>query len=170
MSKNLFTILIYFIFYVILQVLILDNIHLFRIGTPFLYLYVIIKLPVNVSRTQVIALAFLLGIVIDIFSNTLGMHAAACSLAGLIRSPLMNTFTGKEFAEGDAPSFQTMGAGGFLRYVSVFTAIHHIMLFSIESTTLFNPILLIQRILACLFLTVLAISIVEAFHVQRKRE
>ncbi|MDR2233718.1 MAG: rod shape-determining protein MreD [Tannerella sp.] len=170
MNRNLFTILIYFIFYVVLQVLLLDKIHLFRIGTPFLYLYVIIKCPVNAPRTQVIGVSFLLGIVIDMFSNTLGMHAAACSLAGMIRNPLMNTFAVKEFSEGDMPSFQTMGVGGFSRYAAVLAAIHHITLFCIESITLFHPLLLIKRILACLFLTMLTILIVEAFNLKRRKE
>lgn len=168
MTKNPLKILIYFIFYVALQVLIIDNIHLFRIVTPFLYLYVIVKLPVNISRSQVILISFFLGIIIDIFSNTLGMHAAACSIVGFLRNPLMHSLSSKEIAEGDNPSFKTLGTGSFIKYVTSLIVLHHVTLFLIESLSLFDPAFLLLRIFLCVILTVLLIVIVEAFHVDRK--
>ena len=43
---NLLRGLVYFVVLVLIQVLILNNIHFLRIATPFLYLYFIIKMPV----------------------------------------------------------------------------------------------------------------------------
>ena len=77
MIKNLFKISLSFIFFVALQVLVLNHIHLFHLVTPFLYLYIILKIPLDLTRVQIIWIAFLTGLTIDIFSNTLGMHAAA---------------------------------------------------------------------------------------------
>jgi rod shape-determining protein MreD len=170
MTRNLIKIIIYFIVYVALQVLIMDNIYLFRIVTPFLYLYVIVKIPVNVSRSQVIAISFLLGLVIDIFSNTLGMHAAACSLAGLFRNPLMYSLSNKELTEGDTPSFKTLGVGAFMKYAISLVFLHHVALFLIESISLFDPVFLLLRIFSCVILTMLFIIIVEAFHIERKKK
>ena len=167
MTKNLINILIYFVLFVFLQVLALDNIHLFRIATPFLYLYVIVKMPVNVSRSTVILISFLLGIVIDLFSNTLGMHAAACSLAGMIRNPLLFTFSEKELTENTTPSYRTLGIRAFLKYAVSLVVIHHVALFLIESISLFDPVFLIFRIFANVILTVLFIFIVEAFIIER---
>ena len=169
MIKNLVKILIYFVLFVSIQVLIMDNIHLFRIATPFLYLYVIIKIPANVSRSPVIIISFLLGIVMDMFSNTLGMHTAACSLAGMIRNPLMYTFAGKELTENDIPSYRTLGVGAFMKYVIVLVVVHHVTLFLIESISLFDPVFLIIRIFANVILTVLFIFIVEAFNIKQKQ-
>lgn len=86
---------IYFVVLVLAQVLILNNIHFLRVATPFLYLYFILKLPVGISRTNVVFFSFLIGLVIDIFSNTPGMHAFACTLAGFIRHPLIQLLMGK---------------------------------------------------------------------------
>ena len=47
---NLLRGLVYFVVLVLIQVLILNNIHFLRIATPFLYLYFIIKMPVGTSR------------------------------------------------------------------------------------------------------------------------
>ena len=169
MIRSLVKILIYFGLFVSLQVLILDNIHLFRIATPFLYLYVIIKTPVNVSRSTMIVISFLLGITIDMFSNTLGMHAAACSLAGMIRDPLMFTFSEKELTENAIPSYRTLGVRAFMKYVISLVALHHVALFLIESISLFDPVFLFFRIFATVILTVLFIFIVEAFIIERKK-
>jgi len=168
MIKSVYKILIYFVLYVSVQVLILNNIHLFKIATPLLYLYVIVKIPNNISRSQIIVIAFLLGIIMDVFSNTLGMHAAACSLAGMFRNSLMYSFSEKEIIEEDSPSYRTLGIGAFMRYVLVFVTLHHIALFSIESISLFDPVLLLFRIVASVILTALLIFIVEAFNIERK--
>ena len=87
-GKTDITRLVYFVVLVLIQALILNNIHFLRIATPFLYLYFIIKMPVGTSRDLVVLFSFLIGLVIDMFSNTPGMHAAACTLAGFIREPL----------------------------------------------------------------------------------
>jgi rod shape-determining protein MreD len=147
----------------------MDHIYLFRIVTPFLYLYVIVKIPVHVSRSKVIVISFILGLVIDIFSNTLGMHAAACSIVGLFRNPLIYLLSGKELVEGDLPSFKTLGVRAFVLYVASLVVLHHVALFLIESISLFDPAFLVLRIVACAMLTVLFIVIVEVFHIDRKR-
>ena len=96
MINNILRGFIYFVVLVLVQVLILNNIHFLRVATPFLYLYFILKMPVGSSRTNVVFFSFLIGLVIDIFSNTPGMHAFACTLAGFIRHPLIQLLMGKD--------------------------------------------------------------------------
>lgn len=98
MINNLLRGFIYFVVFVLIQVLILNNIHFLRIATPFLYLYFIIKMPVGSSRTQVVFFSFIAGVVIDTFSNTPGMHAAACTLAGFLQGALNPCIHGERFA------------------------------------------------------------------------
>ena len=64
MINNLLRGFIYFVVFVLIQVLVLNNIHFLRIATPFLYLYFIIKMPVGSSRTQVVFFSFIAGVVI----------------------------------------------------------------------------------------------------------
>ena len=168
MIKSIYKIGVYFLFYVAIQVLMLNNIHLFRIATPLLYLYVIVKMPTNITRSKAIIISFMLGIVMDIFTNTLGMHAAACALAGMFRDPIMYSFSGKELLEEVSPSYRTLGVRAFMKYVFLLVAIHHIALFSIESISFFDPVFLLLRIFACMILTTLLIFIVETFNIERK--
>jgi rod shape-determining protein MreD len=127
-----------------------------------------VKIPTNISRSQMLTIAFLLGIIMDVFSNTLGIHAAACTLAGMFRNPLIRAFSDKELPEESSPSYRTLGVGAFMRYVLSLVALHHIALFSIESISLFDPVFLLIRIFACVILTSFLIFIVEGFIIERK--
>ena len=151
--------------FVSLQVLVMNNIHLFGVVISFAYFYIILKLPVDLSRTSIILLSFFIGLIIDIFSNTFGMHAAACTLAGFVRTPLLDRFVDvKEMSEGSIPSFKLFGFGKFFRYAVLGVSIHHIALFAIESFSFFQPLLMITRLLSSVFFTLLIIFILEAFN------
>ncbi len=161
--------LIYFVLFVLIQVLVLNNIHFLRIATPFLYVYFILKMPVDDSRTRVVFFSFLIGLVIDWFSNTSGMHAAACTFAGFCRSPLIGVLVKKELQEGVYPSYRSFGVGCFFRYVLFFVLIHHTALFLIESLTLFDLLFLIIRIFSSVAMTTLLICTVEAFNIESQK-
>ena len=165
MINNILRGFIYFVVLVLVQVLILNNIHFLRVATPFLYLYFILKMPVGSSRTNVVFFSFLIGLTIDVFSNTPGMHAFACTLAGFIRHSLIQLLMGKDLPEGINPSYKTFGYGGFFRYTLLFVVIHHVALFLIESLTLFDPLFLAIRIAASVVTTTLLICTIEAFNI-----
>ena len=160
---------IYFIVLVLIQVLVLNNIHFLRIATPFLYLYFILKLPIGTSKSMVIFLSFIMGLVIDTFTNTPGMHAAACTFAGFFRQPLINLLIGKELPMDLSPSYRTFGVSGFFRYTLIFVLIHHLFLFLIESFTLFDPLFLALRIGASVITTTILICTVEAFNIETQK-
>jgi rod shape-determining protein MreD len=133
--------------------------------TPFIYIYVLLKLPVDMTRSSVIMLSFLLGLVIDIFSNTFGIHAAACSFAGFLRMPLLERFVDmKDLPEGSLPSYKLFGYGKFFRYALTLTALHHLALFVIESFTFFQPLQMIIRMISAILFSLLLILVMEAFN------
>ncbi len=169
MINNIIRTVIYFLIFVLLQVLVLNNIHYLRVATPFVYLYCLLKMPVGTSRSLILIYSFIIGCTIDMFSNTPGMHAAACSLAGFVRAPLIRFLQGEELPDGIYPSYQTFGNAGFIRYVALFVAIHHIALFLIEALTLFDPFFLLLRIGASVLTTVLLICVIELFNFESQK-
>lgn len=168
MIKGLLRVVTYIVVCVLLQVTVLNHIHLFNLMTPFLYLYAIAKIPAGFTRVQVIWMAFFTGLLVDIFSGTLGMHAAACTLIGYYRNPLMHAFTDKEMLEDASPSYITLGTGAFMKYIISLTLIHHAALYAIESFSLFDPPYLLLRIVSSTALTTLCLFVVEAFHPERR--
>ena len=81
-----------FVIVVLLQVIIGNNIHLFGVAIPFFYIYFILRLPLSLSVNWVMTLAFVLGLTIDIFSNTPGMNALACVVLAALRKPVLNLY------------------------------------------------------------------------------
>src|SRR5690554_2947243 len=74
-----------FILLVLLQVLILNNIHFSGFVNPYLYIIFILWLPFDIPKPLLLITAFFLGLVIDIFGSTLGMHASACVFMAFCR-------------------------------------------------------------------------------------
>ncbi|MDR3251192.1 MAG: rod shape-determining protein MreD [Tannerella sp.] len=170
MIRLWFRIILSAVIMVLLQTLVLNNIHIFGFVSPFIYIYVIMKLPFDVTRSGIIFVSFLIGLVVDIFSNTLGLHAAACTFMGFMRMPLLERlFFLKEFPERSIPSFNLFGYDKFIRYTLLLVAIHHVTLFLIESFSLFQPLLMIIRMVTSIMLTSLIILIIEAFNPGKKK-
>jgi rod shape-determining protein MreD len=130
----------------------------------------ILKLPVDMGRSGVIFVSFLTGLVIDLFSNTFGIHAATCALIGLVRTPLLHNWVEiKEIPENSIPSYRLMGFSKFVRYALIITVIHHTTLFVVESFSFFQPLFLIVKILSSILFTTLLICIIEAFNPEAGR-
>jgi rod shape-determining protein MreD len=117
---------------VLLQVLILNQIHLGGFLNPYVYVLFILLLPVSLPRYQILLLSFLIGITIDWFSDTLGIHAASTLLIGFLRYPVMKLVTIREIEQPDYPGLKQIGLQWFLTYVSVMVVIHHFFLFYLE--------------------------------------
>jgi len=82
--------IIRFLLLVLFQVLVLNNIEFLGFINPYLYILFILSLPVQTPRWFALLLAFVLGLTIDTFSNTMGMHAFASVLICFLRNGIIN--------------------------------------------------------------------------------
>ena len=98
----------WFIGLVLLQVLILNNVHIAGYATPFLYIYFILKFASGTSRNELMLWAFFFGLTIDIFADTPGMNAAATVLLAFLRPSLLRLFTPRDNLDSIIPSFKSM--------------------------------------------------------------
>ena len=94
----------WFVGLVLLQVLILNNVHIAGYATPFLYIYVILKFETETSRNALMLWAFFLGLTVDIFSDTLGMNAAATVVLAFSRPALLQLFVPRDIMHCCCPS------------------------------------------------------------------
>ena len=169
MIRTWIHICVYFVVFVLLQVLVMNSIHLFHIATTFIYIYLIFKLPVDLSRSIVIFVSFFLGLTVDVFSDTFGMHAAACSFLGFIRQPLLERFVNlRDIPEGSVPSFRLFGYVGFIRFTILLVVLHHVLFFIVEAFTFFQPLSMLIRMVLSILLSCVLILIIEAFHPEKK--
>ena len=135
----------WFIGLVLLQVLILNNVHIAGYATPFLYIYFILKFDSGTSRNELMLWAFFFGLTIDVFADTPGMNAAATVLLAFLRPSLLRLFTPRDNLDSFIPSFKTIGITPFLKYTTASVFVHSLALLSIEFFSFSSIWLLLLR-------------------------
>ncbi len=151
----------------LLQTLILDNIHIAGYATPFLYVYLILKFESDTSRNALMLWAFFLGLAVDAFFDTPGMNASATLFLAFLRPTLLRLFVPRDTVGSIVPAARTMGISPFLKYVSFSVLFHHAMLLSLEFFSFVHWDTLLLRILSSSVLTVACITAVEG--IQKKQ-
>ena len=151
----------WFIGLVLLQVLILNSVHIPGFSTHLLYIYFILKFSSGTSRNELMLWAFFFGLTIDIFSDTPGMNAAATVLLAFLRPSLLRLFMPRDNPDSLIPSFKTMGISPFLKYTTASVFVHSLALLSIEFFSFTSIWLLLLRVLLCTILTVTCIIAIE---------
>ncbi len=153
-----------FFFIILLQVWVFNQIHLFGVATPLVYLYCILCLPAPMNRNLVMLISFILGLSIDIFSYTLGMHAIAATVAGFFRYYSLKLFVSRDMPNDFNPSVRYLGFNSYLKYAGTIVLLHHVVFFSVESLSLFDPVNLILKIVGSFFLTMIVIFAFEGIN------
>lgn len=133
MSRIILVNLIRFVTLVFLQVFLLKNVALYNLSTPYLYILFILLLPFETPNVVLFALSFILGLTIDMFYDTPGLHAAACIVLALVRVLFISITVQKDgFDNEPEPTLSIMGFRWFFTYAVVLTAVHHFFLFNLE--------------------------------------
>src|SRR5574344_1965588 len=116
MSRKIAWYIISFIGIVLVQVLIMNNIQFSGYVNPYFYVLFILILPIGVPRYLLLILGFLLGITVDVFCNTPGIHASATVLISFLRPYFFYSSNLDEQEKAMLPTIKNMGLGWFLRY------------------------------------------------------
>ena len=143
-----------------LQVLVLNQMHVVGYATPFLYIYFILKLNTRTSRNALMLWAFALGLVIDIFGNTPGMNASVILLAFSLTS-ILRLVTLRDIDEGFRQSVRSMGVSSFMRYVFLSCSLFCTVLFLIDTFSFYDFPVLLLKILSSIISTMLCVFCVE---------
>jgi cell shape-determining protein MreD len=118
---------------VLVQVVVLNNIQLSGYINPFIYIMFVMMLPVRIPKTVVMLAAFVIGLIVDSFSNTMGMHAAACVLMAYARPAVLKLMAPRDGYDSEATlTARELGFSWFITYAAILTFVHHLLLFYIE--------------------------------------
>lgn len=169
MGATIITNLIRFIVLVLLQVLFLKNTGYYNLATPYLYILFILLLPFDIPNFLLFLLAFITGLTVDVFYDTLGLNAAACSLLALVRILFISVTVQKDgFDNEPEPRLGLMGFRWFFFYAVILTFFHHLVLFTFEVFRFSEvPYILLRALLSSLF-TVFLILVAEFIFFRRK--
>ena len=140
-----------FVLLLALQILVFNNMNFGGYISAFPYILFIILYPVNGNKSNLLISSFFLGLIMDLFCNSGGVHATACVLLAYLRPYFF------KFSFGLSYEYQTIKLNDVLtpeRFTFILLAVstHHITLFLLESFQItFLLDVLLRTVLSTLF-------------------
>lgn len=160
MNSTLLVNILRFILLLAVQIIIFNNMNFLGYISPFPYLLFIILYPVNANKSVLLIASFLLGLTMDMFSNSGGIHATACLVLAFLRPYIF------KFAFGLSYEYQTIKLNDVITperfsFILLSVVIHHFTLFLLEAFQ-FNFFLdiLLRTLLSTVFTIIICIIII----------
>jgi rod shape-determining protein MreD len=150
------------VIFTLVQVLILNHIHLFNVATPLVYVYFVLLFPRNHQRWLSIILSFFLGLILDSFSNTPGETAFALTLTAFIQPYVLDLYLDRDDSNDFTPSMANMGFVKYATYVLLLTFVFCFTLFSLEAFSFFNWLQWLLCILGSWIVTCIIIIAIDS--------
>ena len=156
-----------FVALLLAQVLVLNHVWLMNVATPLLYVYFAITFPRNTEKGEVLAWCFILGLLVDIFSNTPGLAAGSLTLIGMIQTYLVELFVPRDSAENLEVSAATLGWGKFSMLSGILILIYCLLFFILEAFNFFDWQLWLLRAVCSAALTLGLMLAIESLRSKR---
>lgn len=154
MTKTIIQFSILFVVLVLLQAMVFNNICLFNVAVPFVFIYFIIYLPLTLSVNWVLTLAFIAGLSVDIFANTQGMNSLACTIIAMSRHSILHFYFPREDELSiPEPSVKSLGQEVYMKYLFTLVFLYCTIIFLVEAFSFFDFWRLVLRIICSTLLT-----------------
>ncbi|MGO1648848.1 MAG: rod shape-determining protein MreD [Sphingobacterium sp.] len=141
----------------------------YNLASPFPYILIILLLPIGTPNLLLYLLAFLTGLTLDAFYDSIGLHASACIALVLFRIFFYNITLDVDVKNSfETPSLGNMGTKWYLPYIAIGTLIHHIVLFHVEYFSFTNYLSTAMTILFSSIFTILLIILISILIYKRK--
>ncbi|WP_294818366.1 rod shape-determining protein MreD [uncultured Flavobacterium sp.] len=159
MNSTVIINIIRFVLLLALQVVVCNNIDLFGKIDPYPYLLFILLYPVNGNKAGLLVSSFLLGLVLDMFMNSGGAHAAACVTLAYLRPIFF------KFSFGISYEYQTVRINDRLSperfsFILISVITHHLILYLLEIFRFSLVLDILIRVLATTVFTLLTCIII----------
>lgn len=166
----IFKYLLSFVLLVILQITIFFHTSIFSVAFCYIYVSLVIFLPLSINRSWLMTIALLLGITIDIFYNTLGINAFACVTLAFFRNKMFYLFLGSsDFDENSPISIANTNISVFIPYVTTMLFMHNLQIFLLVNLDNGNYLYAIYGSVLSTLLTLFVIVIGEYLFFRNRR-
>lgn len=150
------------------QILFLRNLAFYNLSTPFIYVLFILVLPFRTPNLLLFLIAFITGLTLDAFYDTLGVHTSACVALALVRTLFISISLNREDIDTVEPSLGNMGFKWFSLYAVLCIFVHHLVLFFLEAFKFTALGYTFSRTLLSVLLTLFTVLLVEFIFHNRK--
>lgn len=168
--RNLLSNVLLILFLGAVQILFLKNLALFGVAFVFVYLLGILVLPISIKTTPLLLIAFILGLSVDVFYETIGMHAAAATMLAFVR-PLWLRATSPTggYVDTEEPSLNEMGLVWFLTYSIPLIFVYSLVFFTADQWGTSGFLGVLNKSLFSSILTCLLVILVQLLFFKRRR-
>lgn len=123
----------------LLQVFICNYIHLFGFITPAFYILGLLLLPLEMPKSIQYLIGFCCGLFVDMFTHTLGVNAAACTIIMFIRPFIVKALNGRKTSDTVERPIPGVKDFKWLVFFVVFlTLIHQLLVVMLETMSFHN--------------------------------
>jgi rod shape-determining protein MreD len=161
-SNSYFINILRFVLLILVQVLVFNNLNFFGYINPMVYILFLYWYPVKEKRSLFILLSFLLGLMVDWFSDTMAIHAAATVTIAYLRPMLMRFCFGVNYEFQNFKLTNSTKAQQ-ITFLALLIIVHHLIFFTLEIFSLENTLLILKKVvtisLATLILCLLLSSL-----------
>ena len=161
-----------FVLFILVQYYVLFQIRpLHQFVVPYIYYLYVLWLPFSMGRMSLLLVSFLFGLTLDYFTQTPGLHAAACTMIAYLRGFVVNILIPQEGAEQNykSPSPVSMGWAPYAVYVLVLTLMHHIYLVFLEWLQFGSFLFFLGKVVATSGISLMLILITELLFFRKEK-
>jgi rod shape-determining protein MreD len=163
MNIDFFKRLLAFAVLLLVQALVLNHIILFGCATPLLYVYFVISFRRGYPKWGMLLWAFLMGLALDMFSNTPGVAASTLTLLALVQPYYLELFLQRDADEDFRPAIFSMGLSRYSVFAFSLTFLYCLLYFTVETFTFFNWLQWLLSVVSSTLLTFVLLLVVDNF-------
>ena len=167
---NFYKLILRFLLFVFLQVFVFNQLEI----NPYIHIMVsplyVMLLPFDMSIIRLLFISFFLGLSIDLFSNTFGIHAASLVFLAYTRPSIFRWFAPRDGYDNiKTPSIFDMGNKWFLFVFGILLIFHHLWFFSMESFSTKELLLILQKTFLSALLSFAVCIILQTLFLKRSK-
>ena len=153
---------------VLFQILLLRNLSFYNLANPFVYVLFLLLLPFSTPNLILYLLAFITGLTMDAFYDTVGVNTSACVALAFVRVMFISVSVNRDNIDETEPTLGNMGFKWFILYSTLCIFIHHIILFFLETFRITEFSYTFVRCLLSSIFTLFLVLLIELVFYNRK--
>lgn len=148
----------------LVQGIVLNHVSVMGYATPMPYIYMLLTFPMGTGRKVLLLSGFLMGLISDMFTNTPGVAAAACTLLAMVQPLLLRLLAPRDSAENLTPCIATMGIGSFFCFLLFGTVLFLVVYYLLAVFSLVHLADIVINIAGGTLFTLLLMMGLACFH------
>ena len=161
---------VYFVLYLLAQVMLFRQLILFNTAFCFVFIAFILLLPIETNPLVLMFSGFMLGFMVDVFYDSLGLHTMSLVLVAYLRNYWLVTITPQGgYDAGEGPTLAVNGTQWFMVYALPLVFVHHAVLFFTEAGGFGIFWYTMSKVITSLIFTMTVLLLFQFFSFRRRR-